>query len=90
MIKDKKKIEASSILFRDWYTFIYPLFFLVSDSFKEAYKNQETEALISSEIPRFYILLRPLSLPFLLCFVKLSFLACAGRRRSTENSCVYC
>jgi len=55
------------ILFRDWYTFIYPSFFLVSDSFKEAYKNQETEALISLEIPRLYILLRPLLLPFLLC-----------------------
>lgn len=45
----------SKILFRDWYTFIYPLFFLVSDSFKEAYKNQENGG-SSSEIPRLYIL----------------------------------
>lgn len=48
---EKKTVDD---LFRDWYTFIYPLFFLVSDSFKEAYKNQETEAHISSEIPRLF------------------------------------
>lgn len=35
----------------------------------------------------FFVLYR---LPFLLCFVKLSFSACAGRRLSTENSCAYC
>lgn len=72
----------SKILFRDWYTFIYPLFFLVSDSFKEAYKNQETEALISSEIPRLYILFFVLYLyPSSSAFCKIFFFSV--RRQAT-------
>lgn len=71
---------------------IYLSFFPVSDSLKEAYKNEETEALSRSEIPRFYILLVHLCFSFpsssssACSSVFLFLFICSVRRQAMDDS----